>query len=122
MERKQYGSESMLTRAMHRRGYLPNQILSHPHMGYGGYMLAQYLPWKVGESRIVDGKYKGKAEFVLDTDEPEVVRFSVRFPKQMEFMPPYTGRNWQVLLFLLFHIPMLWGGILAYKMNKPFGV
>ncbi len=125
VERKQYGSESMLTRALHRRGDVMNQIFSHPHMGYGGYMLAQYLPWKVGEGRssIVDGKFKGKAAFEADPDDNNPVkRLGVEFPTQMSFMPPYTNRGMQVMLFLLFHIPMLWGAIKAYKLNKPFGV
>jgi tetratricopeptide (TPR) repeat protein len=123
VERKQYGSEGMLKRAMHRRGYLPNQILSHPHMGYGGYMLAQYLPWKVGEGRssIVDEKYKGKAVFNSGENEP-VKRLGMKFKTQSELIPPYTKREWQLLWFVLFHIPILWGGILAYKRNRPFGM
>jgi tetratricopeptide (TPR) repeat protein len=121
--RKQYGSHGMLERSMHRRAQLANQLFSHPHMGYGGYMLAQYTPWKVGEGRsqIVDNKYKGKAEFVRYDSEPVKI-LGITFPTQMQFMPPYTGRLLQILWFVLFHIPMIWGGYMAYKQNRSLGI
>ncbi|MBF0431637.1 MAG: DUF2723 domain-containing protein [Fibrobacteria bacterium] len=125
VERKQYGSESMLKRAMHRRGVLANQILSHPHMGYGGYMLAQYLPWKVGEGRsaVVDNKFKGKPGFTPDENENDpVVRSGVKFPTQMTLMPPTTKRGWQIIWFILFHIPMLAGVYYASKRKQSIGL
>jgi len=125
VERKQYGSESMLKRAMHRRGDVMNQIFSHPHMGYGGYMLAQYLPWKVGEGRssVTDNRFKGVAKFDLDPDDNDPVkRLGMKFNTQMATMPPYTHRGTQVIWFLLFHIPMLIGGWMAYKKNPPIGI
>ncbi len=123
VERKQYGSESMLERAFHRRGSVWNQVFTHPHMGYGGYMLAQYLPWKVGAGRseIVDNKYLGKAAFTPEENDPVRI-LGMDFKSQSEVIPPYTKRNWQVFWFVLFHIPMLWGGIMAYKRNRNFGI
>lgn len=109
LERKQYGSESMLRRALHRRAQLRNQLLAHPHMGYGGYMLAQYLPWKQGELRA---------------DENEV-RTRTLFGKKLEFetlrVTLGDSPRWQWILFVLFQFPFLYAGWLAYKRNPQVG-
>ena len=124
ISRKQYTSTGMFERSIHRRGLLANQLLSHPHMGYGGYMLAQYLPFKVGSGATT--KDGNSYKFTPRLNEEGVKRFGTRIPTQMEFMTPYTtGRYFQLLLFILFHIPMLWGVYYLYKNkegNKNFKI
>ncbi len=108
LERKQYGSESMLNRAFHRRAAVQNQILVHPHMGYGGYMLAQYFPWKVGETRA-------------DESAPVVRNFPVKHDYQTLWSLLGSKPRVQFILFVLFQFPFLYGGYLAYKKNKALG-
>jgi tetratricopeptide (TPR) repeat protein len=108
LERKQYGSESMLSRAFHRRGTLVHQLLVHPHMGYGGYMLSQYFPWKVGETR-------------MDENEP-VVRDIIKEHKFNTLWKNLGDKpGWQMFIFLLFQFPFLYGGYLVYKRNPHLG-
>ncbi|MBK8803463.1 MAG: DUF2723 domain-containing protein [Fibrobacteres bacterium] len=46
IERKQYGSENMIVRSMTRRSNPLNQFLVHENMGYGGYLVQQFTPFK----------------------------------------------------------------------------
>jgi hypothetical protein len=116
LERKQYGSESMLTRAFHRRGQIANQVLTFPHMGYGGYVTAQHLPFKVGEVR-----FTRPGEWVLaKEDNPPVVRGALEFPTQMMLFG--TNRGPQIVLFLIFHALLLGALWLIFHYRKDLAI
>lgn len=115
VERKQYGSESMLTRAFYRRSQLAHQVFSFPNMSYGGYQMAQYLPYKVGGVNYANGVYtfdKG--------DNVPLERFGYKFRTQMSMM----GDNVfpQFLIFLIFNGLLVLVCVFIYKRNKHLGI
>ncbi len=57
LERKQYGSESMITRMFHRRGAITTQFGIDGHMGYGGFHITQFFHF--GEDINVDRQGSG---------------------------------------------------------------
>ena len=115
IERKQYGSESMISRAFYRRSRLAHQVLSFPSMSYGGYQMAQYLPTKVGGVNYANGVYT----FDASENEP-VERLGMTFPTQMTFM----GDNipMQLFFFLLFNGLLVATCVYVYKRNKHVGI
>ena len=115
IERKQYGSESMISRAFYRRSQLAHQVLSFPSMSYGGYQMAQYLPYKVGGVNYANGVYT----FDASENEP-VERLGFKFPTQMTFM----GDNipMQLFFFLLFNGLIIATCVYVYKRNKHVGI
>lgn len=115
VERKQYGSESMLNRAMHRRARTAHQFLSFPNMGYGGYQIAQYLPFKVG------GVSFGNGTYVFDPSENEPLeRFGFYFPTQMQLMGDNVPA--QLIWFLLFNGAIVAVCVFSYRRSKKLGV
>lgn len=115
VERKQYGSESMLLRAMHRRAQTAHQFLSFPNMGYGGYQIAQYLPFKVGGLNYSGGTY------VFDPMEnAPLKRFGFYFPTQMQAMGDNIPA--QLIWFLLFNGAVVAVCVFAYRRSKKLGV
>jgi len=115
IERKQYGSESMISRAFYRRARTAHQFLSFPHMGYGGYQMAQYLPYKVGEVNYANGVYTFDAG-----DNQPVERFGFKFPTQMSFMGDATFP--QLLIFFIFNGLIVMVCVFIYRRNKKLGV
>ncbi len=115
VERKQYGSESMLSRAMHRRAQTAHQFLSFPNMGYGGYQIAQYLPFKVGGLSYSGGTY------VFDPMEnAPLERFGFSFPTQMQAMGDNIPA--QLIWFLLFNGAIVAVCVFAFRRNRSLGI
>jgi len=115
VERKQYGSESMLTRAFYRRSQFTHQLFAFPNMSYGGYQMAQYLPYKVGGVNYANGVY------TYDASENEPVeRFGIKFPTQMSFMGDAVVP--QLLIFLIFNGLIAMVCVFAWKRNRRLGL
>jgi hypothetical protein len=117
LERKQYGSESMISRSFYRRAQFENQVLAFPHMGYGGWQLAQYTPFKPGE---VSYSRKGGIYTADPENNPPVVRGSLEFPTTM--MSIGDNKPMQAVIFLLFNGLLLWVVVKAFKSDKTIGI
>jgi hypothetical protein len=116
LERKQYGSESMISRSFFRRSQLEHQILAFAHMGYGGYQMAQYTPFKPGEV-----SYYRQGIYVIDEESNNpVVRGSIKFPTIMMSIGDNTPV--QAVIFLIFNGLLMWTIWIAFRSNKVIGV
>ncbi len=115
VERKQYGSESMLARAFYRRSQFAHQLFSFPSMSFGGYQMAQYLPYKVGGVNYANGVYT----FDASENEP-LERFGIKFPTQMSFMGDSIFP--QFLIFLIFNGLIFMVCSFVWKRNKHLSI
>lgn len=116
LARKQYGSESMLSRSSHRRGNLANQFLTYPHLGYGGYLIAQLTPFKVGEARVSPS---GQIRVSPSENEP-LSKFGIAIPTQMVAMG--ENRLMQFVLFFLLHVLIFYGIYRYYQYDKRYAL
>jgi len=116
LERKQYGSESMISRAFYRRAQMDNQILVFPHMSYGGYQIAQYTPFKVGK---VSYFQKGIYSIDAEGNEP-IVRGPLKFPTLMYSIGENEAA--QAFIFLLFNGLLVWIIVIAWRRNLTVGI
>ena len=91
-ERKQYGSDNMLTRMLHRRGTWEHQFGIEGHMGYGGFHITQF--------------------FHFDRKDTDRSLFA-------EGAAAGTGK---LLLYLIPTLMMLFGWYYIYKRNKNIGI
>lgn len=115
IERKQYGSESMIERAFYRRSQIAHQFLAFPNMSYGGYQMAQYLPYKVG------GVYSNGGLYHFDpADNEPLERGSLKFPTQMSFMGDAILP--QLLIFLIFNGLLVMVCMFVWKRNRSLGL
>ena len=115
IERKQYGSESMISRAFYRRSQLAHQLFSFPSMSYGGYQMAQYLPYKVGGVNYANGVYTFDA-----SENVPLERFGIKFPTQMHFMGDRILP--QLLIFLILNGLIVMVCVFACKRNRKVGI
>jgi hypothetical protein len=116
LERKQYGSESMISRSFYRRAQFENQVLVFAHMGYGGYQIAQYMPSKPGEVSY----YRGGIYAVDPESNPPVVRGFMEFPTLM--MSIGDNKTLQAVIFLVYNGLLLWIIAIAFRSNKTIGI
>jgi hypothetical protein len=68
LERKQYGSESMISRMFWRRGLWSNQFGIEEHMGFGGFHLTQFFrldPTDTAQSFFKAGFIQGMGKLII---------------------------------------------------------
>lgn len=113
IERKQYGSENPIARAMIRRAHPLNQLLVHENMGYGGYLIGQFLPFKVVQDESFFGQRIPSMVAALQVNSAQgpdgrIVPVAGQSAKRMA----------QWALFLLAHVPLWYLLSWGWKRDK----
>jgi len=103
IERKQYGSENMIVRSLTRRSNFLNQLLVHENMGYGGYLVQEFTPFKVQrDDKIFGIKIPNQVSVIgVESTKGEDGVYS-----QVPGWVP--KRVAQLAIFLLSHLPLWW--------------
>lgn len=128
LSRKQYIQSSMIDRAMFRRANPMHQFFSFAHMGYGGYQLAQYFPWKVGGIQYDRSQNDTNWVVTAGANEPNTV-LGVDFNTQMANFfgsgrENVTWRNYvrPVILVLAFNAVIFFSILALYRREKSIAV
>lgn len=113
IERKQYGSENPVLRAMVRRSNPLNQLLVHENMGFGGYLAGQFIPFKQGRDESFFGIRIPSMVASIGVD-------AVRADDGRYVSAPggSSKRLAQWALFLLAHIPLWYFVSWGWKRDK----
>lgn len=128
LARKQYIQSSMIDRAMYRRANPMHQFFTFAHMGYGGYQLAQYFPWKVGGIQYDRSQADTNWVVPANSNEPNTV-LGIEFNTQMATFfgsgrENVTWRNYvrPVLLVLAFNALIFFSIMALYRRDKSIAV
>ncbi len=68
LDRKQYGSESMVSRMFWRRGTFENQFGVEGHMGFGGFLATQFYHFSLDDTKVgwfTKGPAQGSMKFLI---------------------------------------------------------
>jgi len=112
IERKQYGSESMLSRALFRRGQLSHQIFGFANMGFGGYQISQYFPWKQGQVNY----YESGLYTIDPEDNPPLKRLGMKFPTLLTAIGDNTAAY--AFIFIIINGLLFMTVLALWKRNK----
>jgi len=115
LDRKQYGSESMVTRSLWRRGTLGHQFGIEGHMGYGGFHITQFFHFSLKDTQV---------NFLEDGDAAAWGKLFVYLLPTffMLFGWYYFYRRDKKIAFLLIFVTLLTTVIMAWYMNFADGL
>lgn len=95
LERKQYGSESMISRMSWRRGTWAHQLGIDGHMGFGGFFITQFFkfsPSDTQESLFSAGAGPGTAKLLI---------YLIPLSVMLAGMYYLLRKNWKTAVFLI---------------------